>query len=190
MNTLRDLDTSRLSDEQLTLRGLDTSRFSDKQLAFVRDTLVRHANVRWTFVIMHKPAWKTPTPAFAKIQAMLGSRRYTVFAGHLHYFTHDLLDGRDYINMGMTGGIRHQVGPGALDHAMLVTLGPTGPFYANPAGPPLYANIRLNGLMDVAGNTGQVRALFARVSFLHALQREVGKSDGSCRREGGPGRRR
>ena len=119
-----------------TLRDLDTSRFSDEQLAFVRDTLARHANVRWMFVIMHKPAWKTPTPAFAKIQAMLGSRRYTVFAGHLHYFTHDFLDGRDYLNMGMTGGIRHQMGPGAMDHAMLVTLGPTGP---------LYANMRLNG---------------------------------------------
>lgn len=32
---------------------------------------------------------------------------------------------------------------------MMVTLGPTGP---------LYANMRLNGLMDVAGNTGQVHA--------------------------------
>jgi len=128
--------------------GLNEARFSDKQLAFVRDTLARHANVRWTFVIMHKPAWKTPTPALAKIQAMLGDRPYTVFAGHTHYFTHDVLDGRDYINMGMTGGIRHQNGPGAMDHAMLVTLGPTGPFYANT---------RLSGLMDVAGQSGQTR---------------------------------
>ncbi|HLG87172.1 MAG TPA: metallophosphoesterase [Alphaproteobacteria bacterium] len=128
---------------------LNTARFSDRQLAFVRDALAQNADVRWTFVIMHKPAWKTPTPALAKIQAMLGSRPYTVFAGHTHYFTHDLLDGRDYINMGMTGGIRHQMGPGAMDHAMLVTLGPTGP---------LYANTRLNGLMDVAGETGQPRA--------------------------------
>ncbi|HLG90440.1 MAG TPA: hypothetical protein VKZ79_25010 [Alphaproteobacteria bacterium] len=46
---------------------------------------------------------------------MLGSRPYTVFAGRTHYFTHDLLDGRDYINMGMIGGIRHQMGPGAMD---------------------------------------------------------------------------
>jgi hypothetical protein len=130
-------------------QDLNTARFSDAQLAFVRDTLAKHANVRWTFVIMHKPAWKTPTPALAKIQQMLGSRPYTVFAGHTHYFTHDTLDDRDYINMGMTGGIRHQQGPGAMDHAMLVTLGPTGPFYANT---------RLNGLMDVAGQTGQVRA--------------------------------
>jgi hypothetical protein len=128
--------------------ALNEARFSDKQLAFVRDALAQHANVRWTFVIMHKPAWKTPTPAFAKIQAMLGDRPYTVFAGHTHYFTHDLLDRRDYINMGMTGGIRHQSGPGAMDHAMLVSLGPTGPFYANT---------RLSGLMDVAGQTGQTR---------------------------------
>ena len=36
-----------------------------------------------------------------------------------------------------------------MDHTMLVTMGPEGPSFANT---------RLNGLMDVTGQTGQVRA--------------------------------
>lgn len=127
----------------------DAVNISDKQLAFVRDTLARHPNPAWTFVVLHKPAWKWTSPAFAKIQAMLGQRPYTVFAGHTHYFTHDVLDGHDLINMGTTGGIRQEDGPGTMDHTMLVTLGPNGP---------IYANTRLNGLMDVAGQTGQTHA--------------------------------
>ena len=126
----------------------DRANISDRQLAFVRDTLARHQNMRWTFVILHKPAWKMATPAMAKIQLMLGQRPYTVFAGHTHYFTHDVLDGHDFINMATTGGIRQKEGPGTLDHTMMVTLGPNGPSYAN---------MRLSGLMDVAGETGQVR---------------------------------
>jgi hypothetical protein len=127
----------------------DKANISDKQLAWVRDTLARNPNPAWTFVILHKPAWKMASPAFARIQGMLGQRNYTVFAGHTHYFTHDVLDGHDLINMGTTGGIRQQDGPGTMDHTMLVTLEADGPSFANT---------RLNGLMDVAGQTGQVRA--------------------------------
>jgi hypothetical protein len=60
-----------------------------------------------------------------------------------------VFDGNDYINIASTGGVRHKNGPGTMDHTMVVTLGPDGP---------IYANTRLNGLMDVAGETGQVRA--------------------------------
>jgi 3',5'-cyclic AMP phosphodiesterase CpdA len=127
----------------------DKCNISDQQLAFVRDTLARHEKAAWTFVVLHKPAWKMASPAFARIQAMLGQRPYTVFAGHTHYFTHDVLDGHDLINMATTGGIKQQNGPGTLDHTMLVTLEPSGP---------RYANIRLSGLMDVAGDSLQVRA--------------------------------
>jgi hypothetical protein len=43
----------------------DKVNISDKQLAFVRDTLARHPNPTWTFVVLHKPAWKMASPAFA-----------------------------------------------------------------------------------------------------------------------------
>jgi hypothetical protein len=130
-------------------KDLDVANISDAQLAFVENTLKRHADIDWTFVTLHKPAWKMATPAFAKVQKMLGTRPYTVFAGHTHYFTHDTLDGHDFINMATAGGIVHELGSGTMDHAMLVTLTPNGP---------VYANTKLTGLMDVAGATGQIRA--------------------------------
>jgi len=128
---------------------LEVVNLGDRQLGFVRDTLARHPRVAWTFVILHKPAWKMASQSFETVRAMLKGRPHTVFAGHTHYFTHQVFDGADYINMGSTGGTRHKDGPGTMDHAMVVTLGPEGP---------LYANTRLNGLMDVSGETGQVRA--------------------------------
>lgn len=129
--------------------------FGDKQIAFVRDTLKRHANVRWTFVIMHKPAWKKEFNCFGDIQTLLQGRPHTVLAGHTHYFTHETIDGADYINMGTTGGIFNmatengsalRLGPGTMDHVLLVNLQPEGP---------AIANLRLSGLMDAAGQTGQ-----------------------------------
>ncbi|MEJ0066487.1 MAG: hypothetical protein WDM85_14665 [Caulobacteraceae bacterium] len=115
----------------------------------MRDALARHPNPRWTFVVIHKPAWKMHSDSFAKIQAMLLGRPHTVFAGHTHYFTHEVLGGHDYINMGSTGGVRHRDGAGTMDHTLMVTLTQAGP---------VYANTRLTGLMDIAGETGQVRA--------------------------------
>lgn len=121
-------------------------KFGETQLDFVKATLERHQRVAWTFVVLHKPAWKVDNAAFDKIRKMLTGRPHTVFAGHTHYFTHDVFDGHHYINMGMTGGIRHERGPGAMDHTLLVTLAPEGP---------VFANMRLNALMDAAGATGQ-----------------------------------
>jgi hypothetical protein len=129
--------------------ALDAVNFGDRQIAFLGDTLARNAHVRWTFVVFHKPAWKMEDKYFPRIRALLKGRNYTVFAGHTHYFTHEVIDGADYINMGTTGGIRAHDGPGTMDHVMLVTLGAEGPIFANQ---------RLNGLMDVTGATGQVRA--------------------------------
>jgi len=129
--------------------ALEKINLGDRQLGFVRDTLARHPNPRWTFVVLHKPAWKIGNDSFAKVQAMLKGRPHTVFAGHTHYFTHETFDGADYINMGSTGGVRHRDGAGTMDHTLVVTLTPAGP---------IYANTRLTGLMDVNGETGQVRA--------------------------------
>jgi hypothetical protein len=137
------------ADQQNPYASLEVVNLGDQQLGFARDALARHPNPRWTFVVIHKPAWKMHSESFAKIQAMLLGRPHTVFAGHTHYFTHEVFDGHDYINMGSTGGVRHRDGAGAMDHALMVTLTPAGP---------AYANTRLTGLMDVAGETGQVRA--------------------------------
>jgi UDP-2,3-diacylglucosamine pyrophosphatase LpxH len=135
--------------EKSEYAGLEVVNLGDRQLGFVRDTLTRHPHPAWTFVILHKPAWKMNSASFETVRAMLKGRPHTVFAGHTHYFTHDVFDGNDYINMASTGGVRHRNGPGTMDHTMVVTLGHEGP---------IYANTRLTGLMNVAGETGQTRA--------------------------------
>jgi len=144
----RDVE-ARLAAGQPSAYGQEVVDLGDRQLGFVRETLARHPHPRWTFVVAHRPAWKMQSPSFARVQALLAGRPYTAFAGHTHYFTHELFDGHDYINMAGTGGVRHRDGAGTMDHVLMVSLTPTGP---------IYANARLTGLMDVTGETGQVRA--------------------------------
>jgi hypothetical protein len=136
-------------DEKNPYAALEVVNLGDAQLGFVQRTLAKYPSPRWTFVSIHKPAWKMESDSFKQIEAMLAARPHTVFAGHTHYFDHALVNGHDYINMASTGGVRHRNGPGTMDHVLVVTLTPHGP---------LYANTRLTGLMDVAGETGQVRA--------------------------------
>ncbi len=125
---------------------LNESRFSDAQVEFVRRTLAEHQSERWTFVLMHKPGWKVDSGNFAKIEQMLADRPYTMIAGHYHYYSHEIRNGRDYIMMGTTGAVAHQDGPGHMDHIAWVTL---------DQGVPDIANIRLNGLLDRTGQSGQ-----------------------------------
>ena len=51
--------------------------------------------------------------------------------------------------MATCGGIRQRPGPGNIDHVINVTLTSAGL---------LYANMRLNGLMNAAGQAGQTLA--------------------------------
>ncbi len=122
---------------------------SDEQVGWAVDTLAQNRDAQWTFVFLHKPAWKSEDRQFMKIQAALGDRPHTVFGGHTHYATHEVIAGRDYVNLGTSGGIRTRPGPGNLDHVINVTLTTKGP---------VYANLRLTGLLDLAGQSGQTLA--------------------------------
>lgn len=114
----------------------------EEQIRFVEATLAAHRDVSWTVVLMHKPAWKQESPAFARIEAMLADRPYSVLAGHEHYYEHTVRRGRDYFVLGTTGGVWLSRGPGAFDHVMWVTMTQEGP---------TFAPIRLDGLLGVDG---------------------------------------
>lgn len=122
----------------------DTATLSDAQVAYMAEALAENPDVRWTFVLMHKPAWKYDAPGFERIEQLLGDRPYTVLAGHYHYYSREQRRGRDYIQLGTTGGDQstHPPGPGTLDHIMWVTMTPAGPEIAN---------IALQGLYDRSG---------------------------------------
>jgi len=128
------------------LAALEGARFSDAQVDYALKVLRENSKVRWTFVLMHKPAWKLHSAAFDRIEKALSGRGYTVIAGHNHYYAHELRNGRDYISMGTAGAVSHQEGPGRMDHIAWVTLAD---------GAPQIALLRLDGILDRDMRTGQ-----------------------------------
>lgn len=115
---------------------------SDEQVDFVRRTLDENTDVRWTIVLMHKPAWKQEEPSFARIESMLRDRPYTVVAGHEHSYEYAVRHGREYFVLGTTGGVWISRGPGAMDHVMWATMTDDGP---------VLAPIRLDGMFGPQG---------------------------------------
>jgi len=116
--------------------------FSDEQITWLKDTLAKHPDVRWTFLFLHDPVWENPSESFKTIQELLKGRKYTFLAGHLHYYDYDNIDGVEHITMGPAGASFHAEGPGNVDHIMWVTMTEDGPEIAN---------IALKGVFDRKG---------------------------------------
>jgi len=109
---------------------------TNAQIDWAVDTIRRHRDVRWTFVVVHQPVWlhaKSTDEGFGRIEQALSDRPYSVFAGHTHHYMHTKRKGRDYFVLATTGGGSGLRGPefGEFDHFMWVTVGPDGPRYAN-----------------------------------------------------------
>ena len=131
-----------MSDESVVAGLAKHIDFKDDQMAFIKKTLEKNANVRWTFLFVHDPAWERPSESFKAIEQMLKGRDHTWFAGHLHYYDYDDIDGYEHITMGPVGASFHQEGPGNVDHIMWVTMTDKGP---------QMGNIALKGLFDRKG---------------------------------------
>lgn len=116
--------------------------FPEEQSAWIEKTLAENSDVRWTFLFMHEPCWENPSDSFKAIEAMLANRPYTFFAGHLHYYDYDNINGREYITIGPAGASWHHDGPGNVDHIMWVTMTEDGP---------QMANVALKGVFDRKG---------------------------------------
>jgi len=126
---------------------LGTVNISEEQIDYFRGVLEANADVRWTFVMMHAPAWinpsgqeldrptsprskhcspTSPRPCSRPIPTSTSTtKRY----------------GRDYITIAMTGAMnmpRH----GAIDHIVWVTMTDDGP---------KISNLLLNGILDKHG---------------------------------------
>jgi len=116
--------------------------FPEEQLKWIEKTLSDNPDVRWTFLFMHEPCWENPSVSFKSVEAMLADRKFTMFAGHLHYYDYDNINDREYITMGPAGASFHHEGPGNVDHIMWVTMTDNGPEMGN---------IALKGLFDRKG---------------------------------------
>ena len=131
-----------MSDESVVAGLAALVEFEGAQMEWIRKTIAGHPDVRWTFLFLHEPAWEKPSESFKAIQALLKGRKHTFFAGHLHYYNYDYIDGHEYITMGPAGASFHQDGPGNVDHIMWVTMTDEGP---------KMGNIALKGLFDRKG---------------------------------------
>ena len=129
------------------------SAFSDEQIAYFKHVISTSADVKWTFVFVHRPVWQADPrdKKFMEIEAALEGRHHTVFAGHAHTYDYQERNGMDYIRLSTTGGAWVLDPPGNFDHIAWVTMTDKGP---------VVANITLDGIFDKTGERKPVRESF------------------------------
>jgi len=122
-------------------------RISTEQATYFTDVINKYPDVLHTFVLIHKPAWQRPEEEdFARVEAALQGRPYTVFYGHEHAYLHEQRYGRDYIRLGTTGGVQNAKKEMAIDHITLVTVSTETVDIAN---------LRMSGIF---GKSGEIPA--------------------------------
>lgn len=114
----------------------NSGTMSAEQVAYVKKTLEENANVRWTVVALHRPIWaqsNLETNGWLEVEKLLGGRKYTVFAGHVHRYQKFVRNGMNYYQMATTGGGSRLRGTryGEFDHVVWVTMKKDGPVLAN-----------------------------------------------------------
>jgi len=117
-----------------------TGEISDEQSAYFEKVIADHPEVRWTFVLMHKPVWlREEKGNLSRVENALGARNYTVINGHLHKYSYTERNHRDYIMVATTGGGQDAKSDRAFDHLTLVSFNEDGPSIAN---------LRMDGILD------------------------------------------
>lgn len=113
------------TEEWHAIDGEWTNWFGEEQIEYVKSQLTQHANVRHTFVLLHRPLWLQKDSGWELIETALEEREYTVFAGHYHNLTLHTRNDRRYFVLGATGGgftPKEMKEIGAFDHYSLVTV--------------------------------------------------------------------
>lgn len=115
----------------------------DEQVAYFKKALEENANVRWTFLFMHRPVWQgkgDKQEGYEKIEALLKGRNYSLFSGHHHTYLSVTKNGHKHYVLGSTGGGSDLRGEkfGEFDHVTMVTL---------TNGEPKVVNLKLDGII-------------------------------------------
>lgn len=113
-----------------------------EQVAYFRNVLEENQNVRWTFVLMHKPLWMREGKGnLDPLEEALNGREYTVINGHFHTYSHRKRNGMDYLILGTTGGSQNPEDPNSFDHITLVHM----------AGKPEITHLKMEGILREDG---------------------------------------
>lgn len=109
--------------------------YSEEQLAWAKGVLDAHTEVRWTFVIQHKPFWLSHEDEWKRAEPLFAGRDHTFFAGHVHNYSYEERGNIQYVTMGTSGGGSRLRGEayGEYDHVMWVTARDEGPKMASLA---------------------------------------------------------
>jgi len=130
--------------EYYSMPERQTGAIRREQASYFREVIADNPDVRWTFLLMHKPVWRDEGAAeFQSIEAALSDRPYTVINGHRHSYSWTERNGRDYIHLGTTSGSQNRNDDMAFDHVTVVTMTGDGPSIAN---------LRLEGILDKTGH--------------------------------------
>ncbi len=122
--------------------GPGLASLGEEQFNYFKKVLEDNKDVKWTFVLMHQPMWTYEnTGKWEEMANLLKERKHTVFAGHVHQYTHFKRNNSDYIILGTTGGISGLKGKafGEEDHITWVTVG---------NGEPVITNLMLDDIED------------------------------------------
>lgn len=130
---LQDNPQEFIQSQKAHIEGPMGARFSDEQIAWLTRILDANLVARHTFVFMHIPCWQDKDSAdYTALRAALGDREYTVFGGHCHNYKREVIDGRDWIRLGSTGGVWvTDEDEGNWDHITLVSVTGSGVRIAN-----------------------------------------------------------
>lgn len=115
---------------------------SDEQYNYFKDVLEKYPDVKWTFVLMHKPLWmREDEKGLGRLEEVLKGRNYTLFNGHFHSFSHQKRNGMDYTILGTTGGSQNPADSMAFDHITLVRM----------KDKPIVTHLKMEGILDETG---------------------------------------
>ncbi len=115
---------------------------SADQLNYFKAVLEKKPNVRWTFVLMHKPLWlREDDKGLGQLEAELANRPYTVINGHFHSFSYRERHSRNYTILGTTGGSQHPGDSLSFDHITLVRM----------AKEPVITHLKMEGILNEMG---------------------------------------
>ncbi len=115
---------------------------SSAQPHYYAEVLKKYPNVKWTFVLMHKPLWmREDEKGLGPLEDLLADRDYTVINGHFHSFSNQIRKGRSYTILGTTGGSQNPQDSMAFDHVTLVRM----------AKKPVITHLKMEGILNEQG---------------------------------------
>lgn len=120
-----------------------TGSIGSTQRVYFEKVLQNHPEVKWTFVLMHKPLWKNGNLLeWNTLEKLLAERRHTVINGHYHSFSYEKKGRNAYLMLGTTGGAQNEKDPNSFDHVTWVKM---------TNGIPKMSHLRMDGILNEQG---------------------------------------